>query len=118
MRLFAIIFLLTSIIASSCTYSKVELPDPIEIDENDSTLKVTYVNYVKQVMDDECVSCHSPSGLQQPYLTNYNEVFSSKERVKARTIDNIPSAMPPFNPVAQSVKDTLQIWLNQGALNQ
>lgn len=117
MRLTTYIFLFIFTFMISCTYDEVELPEPVVIN-NDSTLKITYVNYVKKVMDNECVTCHSPSGLEQPYLTNYNEVYTSRTRIKARAIDNIPSAMPQFNPLAQSIKDTLQLWLDQGALEQ
>lgn len=118
MRLTAFAYLLTFFMVNACTYDKVKLPDPAPLIEEDSTLKITYVNYVKKVIDNKCVSCHSPGGLEQPYLTNYNEVFSFKERVKARAIDNTPSAMPPYNPLEQSIKDTLQLWIDQGALEQ
>lgn len=109
---------LTLIISScfliSCVYNKKELPTP-SVDTQSITDTLTYTEHVKQIIDNNCVTCHSTSG-QSPALTNYTEVFSKIGRIQARAIDNNPTSMPPSNPLPQNLKDTLQIWINQGGL--
>ena len=118
MRNIVIITLL--VIITSCVYNtkKEELPEPINNGGGGSNIPtITYTQHVKNIIDTKCVVCHSSSGTgQPPFLTNYSEVLSKKTRIQARAIDNSPSAMPPSGPLAQDLKDTLQMWLDQGTL--
>lgn len=103
----------------SCTSNKDEPVVPQNDGKNGSNqeIQVTYTSHVKNIIDNNCVSCHSSGGTgQPPFLTNYNEVFTKRVRIDDRAIKNIPSAMPPGNPLTQDLKDTLQLWINQGAL--
>ncbi|MGE0561121.1 MAG: c-type cytochrome [Flavobacteriales bacterium] len=109
------------IVISSCVYNKQEpLPLPkIEESTNDSieVVSITYTNYVKKVMDDNCAACHSASGVGiSPFLTNYNEVKQQglNGRIKARAIDENPTRMPIAASLSKPIKDTLQMWLNGG----
>ena len=102
------------ILLSSCAYNKKELPAPEEnVIQGDP---VRYTNFTKLVIDNNCIVCHSSGGGQTPFLTTYNEVAAQKTRVVARAINNIPSIMPPTGALPQNIKDTLQMWLDQGAL--
>lgn len=99
----------------SCTYNKEEQPEPF-VDDKQQAPSITYTNYTKQVIDDNCVNCHSSSGGQTPFLSTYSQVNTQKSRIVARAINNIPSTMPTSGPLPQTVKDTLQMWVDQGAL--
>ena len=107
----------------SCSYNTIEnekenLPIPTIINTGSNEPTITYTNYTKNIIDINCISCHSPLGLNvPPYLTTYTEVKSMTDagRLKARVIDEIPSRMPPSGSLSQTVKDTLQLWINQGA---
>ncbi len=107
---------------SSCVYNEQEpLPTPKHppSSSNDTIVisSVTYTNYVKKVIDDNCVSCHSAAGIGiSPFLTNYNEVKQQglNGRIKARAIDENPTRMPIAASLSQPIKDTLQMWLSGG----
>lgn len=109
-----ILMTIGALILSSCAYNKKELPEPVIVPEAGVT--ITYTDHVKRIIDNNCIVCHSSSGGQSPLLTNYSQVNSNANRVKARAIDNTPTPMPPGNPLPQALKDTLQFWINQGAL--
>jgi len=99
----------------SCTYNEGSLPVP----ENNGP-KITYTSHAKTIIDNHCVVCHSPTAIPvatTPFLTNYSEVVAATpQRIKARAIDNSPSSMPPLTPLPQTLKDTLQLWINDGGL--
>ena len=105
----------------SCTYNKDTIPEPIEIPENG--VMMTYMSHSKAIFDNKCISCHSPTPIppnqsQMPYLTTYQEVKTQADngRIQARIIEEIPSVMPVSGSLSMGVKDTIQFWLNQGAL--
>ncbi len=109
----------------SCSYNKNELPEPIEETTpvptpttNQNT--ITYTSHVKVMMDDNCVVCHSASGTnQQPFLTTYTQVKTQADagRILARAINGSGNGpMPPSGLMSQTTLDTLQMWLDQGAL--
>jgi len=95
----------------SCAYNE-DLPEPIKKVEG---VEITYTSHIKKIIDDNCISCHSSTGGQTPFLTTYSEVKSQADggRIKARVIDG-PSFMPPAGKLPQSEIDTLQLWLDQG----
>ena len=107
----------------SCSYNTLEdekenLPSPNGNGSGGITATVTYSNYTKKIIDDNCISCHSSFGLNvTPHLTTYNQVkaIANNGRLKARVIDELPTRMPPIGSLPQTVKDTLQLWINQGA---
>lgn len=106
---------------SSCVYNSQEpLPLPKSGSSTQDTVvttSITYTNFVKKLMDDNCAACHSASGIGiSPFLTNYNEVKQQglNGRIKARVIDENPTRMPIAASLSQPVKDTLQMWLNGG----
>jgi hypothetical protein len=107
----------------SCSDNSIEdekenLPTPNSNGNGGVITTITYTNYTKKIIDENCISCHSSTGLSvTPYLTTYVQVktIANNGRLKARVIDEIPSRMPPTGSLPQTVKDTLQLWINQGA---
>ena len=112
--------LLVSIISLfivSCAYNKDELPKPNETGAGGTSTggvpTITYTSHAKAIIDAQCVLCHSGSG-QFPPLNTYSAAFAKKLRIEARTI--VQGTMPPSGSLPQTTKDTLQMWINQGAL--
>ena len=109
---------------SSCNYNKEELPIP---DSNTPVVvgpTITYTNHTKRLFDAYCISCHA-SGLSQSNfpLTTYQEVTAGNYSSNGGVIENrvlIQQNMPPSGTstgfLTLAEKDTLQMWLNQGAL--
>jgi len=103
----------------ACTYNKEELT-VVPVDPNVPI--ITYTNAVESIIAANCVTCHSPASLngigQVPFLTTFDELKTqvNNGRIEARAINNVPSAMPPGAPLSQDIKNTLQDWINQGAL--
>jgi mono/diheme cytochrome c family protein len=113
---FIFLFLLCTILFS-CAYNKNELPEPIILPDNGLT--VTYTSHGKNIFDTYCISCHSPFGSESWLnLSTFQgvKVPANSGKIQARVIDENPSVMPPTGSLPQVVKDTLQMWLNQGAL--
>lgn len=118
-----VLILLFGSLTFSCSKNSTEeekenLPTPTIIDTGIADTTVTYTNYTKKIIDDNCISCHSASGLNvSPHLITYSEVktITDAGRLKARVIDELPTKMPPSGSLPQSTKDTLQLWINQGA---
>ena len=113
-----VIIALLSCLFFSCKYNQ-EDPFPSPVTGDGSGSSITYTNFAKSVIDNNCVICHAPNitSPQSPYLTTYNELKQQADngRIQARCIDG-PSFMPPSGKMSQPIIDTLQLWINQGAL--
>lgn len=112
----AILFL--CILISSCGYNKEELPGPVELPANG--VEITYTTHGKAVFDAHCISCHSPLGgsVAGVNLDTYTDVKLKADagRIQVRLVDGSPSFMPTSGSLPQATKDTIQMWLDQGAL--
>ena len=120
MRIFASILLMI-LLFNSCVYNyddKILLPAPENSEE------ITYTNYVKNIVQLNCLSCHVPgyNGDGTPAgnrnFTTYSGVKQAVDEghFKAHVIDGIAPTMPYGLPeLSQEIKDTLTIWINQGA---
>jgi uncharacterized membrane protein len=80
---------------------------------------ITYNKHIKQIIADNCTSCHSDTNPIGGFpLTQYGFVKAKGEagRIKARVIDQIPAPMPPTsNPqLTQAQKDLINCWLTNG----
>lgn len=118
MKLLSILFI--SVVLFSCSYNKIELPEPINNVPNDTTgtTTVTYSNSIKQIMDSHCTSCHSPSGSQSWLdVSTYSNTKAQATNggLQNRVINETPSVMPPSGSIPQSDKDLLQQWINNGS---
>ncbi len=109
----------------SCTYNKESLPEPITNTTSNPnptpaptpSNNVTYTSHVKSYIDNNCVGCHGSSGGVS--LQTYAQVKAQADagRILARAINGSGSGpMPPSGLMPQTTLDTLQIWLDQGAL--
>ena len=119
-----VVILLSCLFVVSCTYNKDELPKP---DGGESSggggnpITITYTSHAKAIIDAKCVTCHSPTPIdfqKSPFLTTYTEVFAKKSRIQARSLDSsgMPTAGSSTGALTPTEKDTLQMWLDQGAL--
>lgn len=120
----ASLFLLALFMAVySCVNNKKTLPEPDEAIPING-IPITYTSHAKAIIDAKCISCHQPGG-QFPSLTVYDDPGSTIDDVKGQlldiestTIDNNFPAMPapPDALLTQDLKDTLQMWIDQGGL--
>lgn len=80
---------------------------------------VTFTKHILPIFNSECNSCHSPSGLQNPYLTDYSLIKAQVDagRIKARMIDGSPSFMPTAGRLPDNQINLIQCWLDAGAPN-
>jgi len=117
-----ILVLFSVLTLSSCVYNKEEMPvpdanSPVEIGPG-----ITYNNHTKRLFDTYCISCHAPAASQQFFpLTNFAEVSvysNTGGLIQSRVLDQM--SMPPSGSqtgqLTTAEKDTLQMWLDQGAL--
>ena len=102
----------------SCTYNKEELPTPGVALVDPNAPIITYTSHVQDIMTN-CTGCHfSGVGGQSPALGTYTDVKNQADagRILARAINGAGGPMPQAGLMPQSTRDTLQMWLNQGAL--
>jgi cytochrome c5 len=132
MKKLALTFITVSSLAIlvSCSYNKKELPKPVvetvKTPSNPTTpvvptpVAVTYTSHVKTIIDNNCIGCHVSGGVAQTWpLTNYASVKTEADDgdILLRAIDGGGSGpMPPSGLMPQTTLDTLQMWLDQGAL--
>ncbi len=107
----------------SCTYYADGLPVP-PTDKKDTTqtdkcqtASITYTNYVKSILDASCNSTYCHGGSAPGNFTGYTGLKASVDNgsFKKRVIDGVPSFMPPGNPLPMQKRDSLVLWINQGA---
>lgn len=109
-----------AVIISSCSKDTGKLP----VAAPAGTLScdtITYTKHIKKIVETNCTlsGCHDGSN-SNPMLDSYELVKEKAEagRIKARVIDQLPSAMPPLgnsNPVLSSEQKALiNCWLGNG----
>jgi hypothetical protein len=102
--------------AFSCSYNKSEMPVPQETITNNPV--ITFTSHVQDIMTN-CTVCHfSGVGSQSPALVTYTDVKAQADagRILARAINASGGPMPTGGLMPQTTLDTLQMWLDQGAL--
>jgi len=110
------------LVFSSCAYNKKDLPAPEEVVVATGP-PITYTNHTKRLFDSYCISCHAPTLSQANFpLTTYLEVTNSTYAspggiIQKRVLDqgNMPPIGSATGQLTIAEKDTLQMWLNQGA---
>lgn len=106
----------------ACSYNKLELPAPkvdttIVIDQN----SITYTNFTKSLINNNhCLECHSgPSPAAGRDYSTYSGIkdVALNGQLMARAINGVAPTMPYGYPeLNQGLKDTLTLWINQGAI--
>jgi len=70
---------------------------------------------VKTLLQNNCVSCHNNAiqngGMNWAVDCN---IVANKDRIKARAVDNTPSAMPPTGALSSGDKAIITNWINAG----
>lgn len=70
---------------------------------------------VKTLLQNNCVSCHNNAiqngGMNWAVDCN---IVANKDRIKARAVDNTPTAMPPTGPLSSSDKAIITNWIAAG----
>lgn len=80
----------------------------------DPTVPVTYTNTVKKIMDNNCISCHSPATADElPYLTTYAEVKATVDINILRMKDQV-KPMPKSGNLPASVIGQVEAWKAAG----
>lgn len=84
----------------------------------DTTAVVSFAKDIAPIINSNCATsgCHAANG-QTPALTNYAEIFSQKNRIKARAVDGIPTPMPTGGLMNTSNRNKIATWINRGAPN-
>jgi hypothetical protein len=114
---FLIIFLGSSFLIA-CSYNKLELPEPTPLEEPETI--ITYNSFTKRMIDNNhCLECHSgPTPAAGRDYSTYSGIKDVAQNglLKLRAIDGQSPSMPLGYPeLDQSIKDTLTLWINQGA---
>ncbi|MCB0402861.1 MAG: cytochrome c [Flavobacteriales bacterium] len=108
----------------ACEYNHSELPKPKEQNNSNNSNQITYNGHTKRLFDTYCISCHAPGATQANFpLTTYQEVSAYSSQgglIQIRVLDfgNMPPTGSASGQLTQAEKDTLQLWLDQGALEQ
>jgi hypothetical protein len=68
---------------------------------------ITYTKDIAPIMTNYCISCHSVSGEQEPYLEDYQSV---KDNIDAVLSDLNNGIMPQDGPLPSSTINTIQKW--------
>jgi hypothetical protein len=105
-----------SSIVFSCAKEKV--PTTV-LDSSSCKPNVSYLNDIKSIMSNNCVSCHSSKNPSGGYdLTNYDGLTKNVSKVLgSMRQDGTAQSMPQGYKVADSLIQKLNCWINQGAKN-
>ena len=137
MKHYIVIAFILGLVTLSCSkqnaedLKKVETENPVTdttnnqeedtVVQEDEPVNVSYTNDVKPILERECVSCHSPSGnVSYIPLHTYENVVSFVPNPLLGTIKHEPgfSKMPlGREKLPQEEIDLIEVWINEGALN-
>lgn len=95
----------------SCSKTETPAIDPCYNSSKNFTLDVNPIiqTYCNQT------ACHDANSINGPGpLTNYNEVFDARDKIKAVIEAGL---MPQNTTLTTSQKNTIICWINNGALN-
>lgn len=118
LKIFSAFFVMV-LLASSCSYNNIEDAYGNKIDECDTTV-VSYALDVAPIIDMQCVTCHGSISPQAGLdLSFYEKVFAQKENIINRINRPLgdPFVMPQSGPMSSCKINTINAWVNQGALN-
>jgi hypothetical protein len=100
----------------SCTKEKVPLTT---LDTSSCKPNVSYLNDIKLIMSDYCVSCHNSKNTSGGYnLSTYEGLTKNVSKVLgSMRQDGTAQSMPQGYKVADTLIQKLNCWINQGAKN-
>ncbi len=82
--------------------------------------RFTYTDYVKAIIDSNCVSCHNSSpNANGPFsLETYQEVKENTQNgnllIRINLADGANEIMPPTGKMSQANIDVITFWANEG----
>lgn len=108
---------------NSCIKDQGELPQAKKV--NVCTVAVSYSVDIVPIMTNNCSTkgCHTSTGTGKGDFTNYAGVASKADApvgngsIRARALNGNPSWMPTGGPIADSLRQKIDCWLQQGAQN-
>jgi uncharacterized membrane protein len=105
---------LVIIFLGSCSESEV----PIDNGNIDPQLEITYEANVKQIINGNCISCHSGTSPQgNLLLTTYDNVKNVGESGKLITrMNSTSNPMPPSGILPSSTRNVIDKWKEDGFL--
>jgi hypothetical protein len=92
----------------------------LDISGADVITNPTYVATIKPIIKENCLSCHSVSGGQAPYLENSTQLKNAIENNGLIARIEAPSGfgMPLGGRMPQSKIDLIKLWVINGYINQ
>ncbi len=111
-----IVVSILSAIVFSCAKDKV--PTTV-LDTSSCKPNVSYLNDIKPIISNHCVSCHSSKNSSGGYdFTNYDGLTKNVSKVLgSMKQDGTAQSMPQGYKVADSLIQKLNCWINQGSKN-
>jgi hypothetical protein len=105
-----------SSIVFSCAKEKV--PTTV-LDTTSCKSNISYLNDIKPIMSNYCVSCHSSKNPNGGYdLTSFDGLTKNVSKVLgSMRQDGTAQSMPQGYKVADSLIQKLNCWINQGSKN-
>ncbi|MBL7829333.1 MAG: hypothetical protein JNJ57_22040 [Saprospiraceae bacterium] len=111
----AVVTTLLVVFSQSACYYDNEL-EQYGVSECDTTA-VSYANDIAPLIQQQCISCHTPGGEQEstPFDT-YNDVVLYTVSIAER-VNGIGSIMPPTGKLSTCNVSIIEAWINAGAPN-
>lgn len=111
-KLILSLLIITTLYISACTYADIIEPD----DGGEITRKVTYSGDIKNIMFNNCLTCHSGSiPAAQLDLTTYTNVkWAAKNQNLLKAVNNGKNPMPPARLLPQFQRKIIEKWINDG----
>jgi hypothetical protein len=118
----SLLFLITLIILNSCSNdNEDDLTTPVSPSDPDEPITViTYKDDVKNIMSNNCITCHAAGGSQEVYpLETYNQVKNAALSGKLyNRMTNASNPMPPSGILPGTVTKIIEDWINDGLLEE
>lgn len=104
------LFLVLALAFTACSKDKVSL-----INTSNCTETISFVNEIKPIVDQYCISCHNVGNSTGYTLTNYSNISASIDKIIETTQANGSSLMPQGGPaLADSLIQKIVCWKFQG----
>jgi hypothetical protein len=93
-----------------------ENPGPQDCTPQFPDMNITYDNYVKNILSQYCITCHQGGNSQGPgNFTSYNGVKPYLGSFHVRVIQDRADMPQGTAPLPKSIRDSLNIWINNCA---
>ena len=107
--------LVITLIITSCYYDNEEDLYPLQTCDTEA---ITYAETIKPIIDQNCAlsGCHVPGTGRVDYTTFQGlKIVADDGRLRQRAV--VERTMPPSGPLSSCEIEQIELWLNEGALN-